>query len=359
MYEVLNSSRSIGNLELPNRVVMVALGLGLGDPHGGVSEEIIDFYKKRAIGGVGLIITGITRVKDGAGAGQIGQLAARNWKDINGLRKLANEIHKYDTKIFLQLHHPGNQIVGAMNVQPEAPSSICGTDEMLIPHELTTKECEEIVNDFVRGAKIAQISGIDGVELHAAHFYLLNEFLSKRYNKRKDKYGGNFENRMRLLVEIIEGIKKVCGTDFPVIVRIMADEFLEGGNDLQEGIKIAQRIEKAGADAIDVSCGGDLCIEKIGVPEGSKSYLVIPIKQSVKIPVISVNNIKEPDAAEKLLENGVSDFVGLGRALIADPLWLKKALEGRKNEITKCVSCFKCYGKIYQMQKYECSVNKD
>lgn len=359
MEKIMESEYNIGKLVVSNRIVMTALGLELGKDGGGVSDRLLDFYRARAKGGVGLIITGITRVKDGAGAGERRQLAARNWKDIEGLRKLAKAVHEYDTKIFLQLHHPGNQITSMMNAVPEAPSPICGTDEKMIPHELTTWECEEIVKCFVRGARVAQIAGIDGVELHAAHFYLLNEFLSRHYNKRTDKYGGSLENRARMIVEILHGIKKSCGDDYPVVIRMMADEFLKDGNGVEEGIAIAKHLEREGADGIDLSCGGVLCIEPHRFPQGSKKKLVEPVKQAVRIPVIAVNNVKEPLVAENLLQEGVSDFVGLGRALIADPCWYVKAVAGREADIVKCCSCYRCFFEISKMKEAVCSVNKD
>lgn len=359
MYEKMKSARNIGTLQVKNRVVMTSLGLELAAENGGVSEELIRFYEARAKGGVGLIITGITRVKDGAGAGEMRQLAARGWQDIEGLRKLADAIHQQGTKIVVQLHHPGNQLTVLMNTKPEAPSPVCGNEDMLMPHELSEAECENLVMDFVRGARVAQLAGMDGVELHAAHFYLINEFLTPIYNKRTDKYGGNFEKRMTFLLQIIEGIHEKCGENFPVIVRIMADEFTEGGNTLAEGIAIAKALEKAGVHAIDVSCGGRLCIEPASYGPGSKKELALAIKNAVNIPIIAVNNIKMPQEAEELLQKNVSDFIGMGRGLIADSDWVKKAFEGRENEIVRCISCFRCYNEIYQMQRVVCTVNPD
>jgi 2,4-dienoyl-CoA reductase-like NADH-dependent reductase (Old Yellow Enzyme family) len=201
----MKSPISIGRCQLSNRVVMPAMGVNLSARGGGVSEDIIAFYEARARGGVGLIISEIARVTDGAGAGEPCQLAARGLKDVPDLQRLVDAVHKYGTKFFIQLQHPG--MMGSIAVTGEklvAPSIVVGLEDVL--RELRTDECEELVGAFIGGAQVAQMAGADGVELHGAHGYLINQFLSPAINHRSDTYGGSFEGRMRFAVEIIQGI---------------------------------------------------------------------------------------------------------------------------------------------------------
>lgn len=358
MYEKLRNPMNIGPLEIPNRVVMTAMGVFIAAPGGGVNDDIIAYYEARAKGGVGLIITEVTRITDGPGGGEPCQLAARNPSDVLELQKLVDTIHKYDTKLFVQLQHPGREaspfIIGE---QPVAPSAIASPMGGTLPRELKTAECEELVQKFIGAARIVQMSGADGVELHGAHGYLINEFLSPAMNLRTDKYGGSFENRMRFLNEIIAGIRQTCGKNFPISVRINAEEMIEGGIDLDEAVKIAVALEAAGADAINVSCYTIGCIEPGTYRQGWKKYMAAAVKNAVKIPVIAVCNIKEPAAAEKILEEGCCDFVGVARGHLADPEWCRKAFSGREEEIRKCIGCLACFGEIVKLKRVKCAVN--
>jgi 2,4-dienoyl-CoA reductase-like NADH-dependent reductase (Old Yellow Enzyme family)/thioredoxin reductase len=357
-FNILQSHMKIGRLSIPNRVVMPAMGTNIAAAGGGVNDDVIAYYEARARGGVGLIITEITRVADGAGGGEACQLAARRPSDIFELQKLADTIHKYDTKLFVQLQHPGREaspfITGE---QPVAPSAIASPITGIMPRVLSTEECEALVQKFVTGAMYAFMADVDGVELHAAHGYLLNEFLSPVMNQRMDKYGGSFENRLRFVTEIIAGIREKCGLYFPVSVRINAEEMIEGGINLGEAVRIAVALEQAGADAINVSCYSEGCIEPGSYAQGWKKYMAAEVKKAVSIPVISVCNIKEPAVAEELLEEGVCDFVGVGRGHLADPEWCNKAFSGRAEEIRKCIGCLGCFGEIVKLKRIKCAVN--
>jgi 2,4-dienoyl-CoA reductase-like NADH-dependent reductase (Old Yellow Enzyme family)/NADPH-dependent 2,4-dienoyl-CoA reductase/sulfur reductase-like enzyme len=358
MYDKLRSPMNIGQLTIPNRVVMTAMGVFIAAPGGGVNDDIIAYYEARAKGGVGLIITEVTRVADGPGGGEPCQLAARKPSDISELQRLVDTIHNYDTKLFVQLQHPGREaspfIIGE---QPIAPSAIANPMGGAMPRELTAVECEELVQKFINAAWIVQMSGADGVELHGAHGYLINEFLSPAMNLRTDKYGGSFENRMRFLTEIIAGIRERCGKKFPVSVRINAEEMIEGGIDLDEAVKIAVELETAGVDAINVSCYTIGCIEPGTFKQGWKKYMAAAVKKAVKIPVIAVCNIKEPSVAEQILEEGCCDFVGVARGHLADPQWCNKAFSGREAEIRKCIGCLACFGEIVKLKRVKCAVN--
>jgi 2,4-dienoyl-CoA reductase-like NADH-dependent reductase (Old Yellow Enzyme family)/thioredoxin reductase len=357
MYEKMKSPVSIGNLQLSNRVVMTAMGVNLSALDGGVSDDIIAFYEARAAGGVGLIISELTRVVDGAGAGEPCQLAARSHKDTPDLQRLVDVVHKYDTKIFLQLHHPGIMASPAVTgVKSVVPSAF--TDELKeTVHELSTGECEELVQAFITGAHIAQMAGADGVELHGAHGYLINDFLSPALNHRNDKYGGNFQGRVRFVIEILQGIRSTCGPHFPVSVRINAEEEFPGGITLDEAKKIAVELELAGASAINVSCASSGCIEPGTYAQGWKKYMATAIKKVVTIPIIAVCNIKEPEIGEQLLNEGVCDLIGVARGHLADPEWCNKAFRGKRDEIRLCIGCLSCFDEICKLHRVKCAVN--
>ena len=364
-YDNLFNKGKIGNLNLKNRIVMPAMGTDLAKASGEASDELIKYYEERAKGGCGLIITEITRIDNETGVGTPNQLSAISGKHIPRLERLARSVHKYDTKIFLQLHHPGRQAPAQPQNANEivAPSPIqCKTMEDK-PRKLTTEEIKGLVKKFVRGAKIAQSAGIDGVELHGAHGYLIGQFLSPATNKRTDRYGGSFSNRMRFLSEIILGIKDVCGQDFPVSVRIDGDEFVEGGIDLEEAIKIAQKLDSYNIDAINVSSGtyesAVTIIEPMSYQEGWKTHLAQGIKNNVNVPVITCNAIKTPEFADQLIAEDNCDFVALGRAQLADPAWGKKAMEGNEEKIRPCIGCLHCIEQVMNGTTIECAVNPE
>ncbi len=361
--KLLFTKGKIGSLELRNRIVMPPMGTNMAAFDGEASDEIIDFYEERAKGGCGLIITEICRVDEGAGAGMLHQLSATSPKYIRGLERLADAVHKYDTKIFLQLHHPGREISSYQlgGIQPAAPSAIPCKAIGETPRELTTEECGKLVRRFVRAASYAKLAGMDGVELHGAHGYLIDEFLSPYSNKRTDKYGGSFEGRLTFLAEIVTGIRKKCGPKFPMSVRLSCDEYVDGGLRLEDSVKIAKALEKLGVSSINVSAGvyesGYAIIEPQGFPEGWKKHLAAEIKRNVSIPVIAVNNIKYPSTAEKYLEEGISDFVAIGRGQLSDPQWGNKAKEGKEDEIRKCLGCMYCFRTLGLQRPIECTVN--
>ncbi len=362
-YEKLFQKGMIGKLELKNRIVMPAMGVSLASSTGEASDEIIRYYEERAKGGCGLIITEITRVDDVYGVGTSNQLAVTEGKDIPRLQRLADAVHKYDAKIFVQLHHPGRQTYSRLlnGKQIVAPSAVMCNVVKEMPRALTTEECEGIMKAFVKGAVIAKSAGIDGVEIHAAHGYLLDQFLSPYTNERTDKYGGSFHNRIRILEEMITAIKHLCGPDFPISVRISGDEYVEGGLKLEDSIKIARTLESYGVDAINVSSGiyesGATIVEPGSYPQGWKKHLATEIRKNVKIPVIAVNNIKQPCVAEQLLEEGVCDFIGIGRGQLADEEWAKKAKTGREEEIRSCIGCLHCFKTLNTGKHISCAVN--
>lgn len=353
----------IGRLSIKNRTVMTAMGVSLANPTGEANPDIIRYYEERAKGGVGLIITEVTRVDDITGVGTTNQLAVTQARQIPWLERLADTVHKYDTKIFVQLHHPGRQTSSALcnGEQIVAPSEVMCQVTREMPRALTTEECKAMVGKFVMGAAFAQRAGIDGVEIHAAHGYLINEFLSPHTNKRTDEYGGSYENRIRILMEIIGGIRNVCGPHFPISVRLSANEFMPDGLKGEDAVQIAKDLEKAGVDAINISTGiyesAATIVEPGSYAEGWKKQYALAVKKAVSVPVIAVNNIKRPQIAEQMLEEEVCDFVGLGRSLLADPEFVKKASDGRADEIRSCIGCLYCFQHLGEGCHIKCAVN--
>ena len=362
-YTKLFERGCIGGLETKNRIVMPAMGCSLAASTGDASPEIIRYYQERARGGAGLIITEITRVNDETGVGTPCQLSVTDLKFICGLTRLAEAVHAFESKIFVQLHHPGNQtpsrLIGGR--QPVSASDVTCAVIGEKPRAMTTEEVEKLVRQFVSGAVVCQRAGIDGVEIHAAHGYLIGQFLSPHTNHRTDKYGGSLEGRMRVLVEIIMGIKAYCGKSYPISVRLDGDEFIPDGLKLEEAVVIAKTCEKLGVSCINVSCGtyesGYTIIEPASLPEAWKKHLAKTIKENVSIPVIAVNNIKHPSVAEALLEEGVCDFIGIARGHLADPEWGNKARAGKDDRIRKCIGCMECFRILNLCRPLECTLN--
>lgn len=242
-----------------------------------------------------------------------------------------------------------------------APSPVACKTMNEVPKAMTTAEVEAMTKKFIKAAVIAKTAGFDGVEIHGAHGYLVNQFLSPYTNRRTDQYGGDFFNRMRFLTEIAVGIKYTCGADFPISVRLDGSEFTPYGMDEAECAKIARYTETLGVACLNISCGtyesGWSIIEPYAYQEGWKKHLAANIRKEVDIPVIAVNTIKHPSFAEQMLEEGVSDFVAVGRGLLCDPDWPEKARRGKDDRIRKCIGCMNCFRTAAAGRPVECAVN--
>lgn len=327
---------------------MPAMGTSLPGPDGEMNDHVIAYYEERAKGGTGLIITEYTSIDYKLGRANFNQLRIDEDRFVPGFYRLANAVHKYDAKIFVQLQHPGRETTSyTLNGnQIVAPSPVTCAAIGEQPRELTNEEVKGIVNQFVMGAVRCKMAGIDGVELHGAHGYLINQFMSPGTNLREDEYGGSFENRMRFAKEIVEGIKAKCGQDFPVTIRISVDEFEEGGLTVELSKEVARYLEQVGYDAIHASCGNynsmDKMVESMMFEQGWRVPLAEAVKEVVSIPVFAVGVIREPEFAEKIIAEGKADFIAMGRTHLADPEWAKKAYEGREKEIRKCICCLNC-----------------
>ncbi len=362
-YAKLFEKGKIGKLTIKNRIVMTPMGTGFAAATGEASEEITRFYEERAKGGVGLIISEVCRIDELSGIAQPCQLSATDLSVIPSFTRMVDRVHAYDTKMFMQLHHPGNEAYPiTLHGNPViAPSPVVCKTVGAMPKEMTTAEVEEMVKKYAKGAYIAKTAGFDGVEIHAAHGYLVNQFLSPHTNKRTDKYGGDFFNRMRFLTEIIVTIRFTCGADFPISVRMDGTEFIEDGLTEAECLHIARYLESLGVACLNISCGtyetGWSIIEPYAYQEGWKKHLAQNIKAAVHIPVIAVNTVKHPAFAEQLLEEGVSDFVGVARGNLADPEFGNKAKAGDDARVRKCIGCMNCFKMAALGRAIECAVN--
>ena len=359
----------IGKMELKNRIVMPALNTKLGTEWGAMSDRMIDYYAERAKGGVGLIIIENTCIDWPVGKAGTNPIRADEWKFIQGLHDLAEAVHVYGAKIATQLHHAGRQgssLTSADGQQLVAPSAIpCLPTGAEMPRELTLEEIEAMIGKYVFAATITKAAGFDAVEVHGAHGYLISQFMSPYTNKREDEYGRDFEGRMRFPLRIIEGIKIATGYDFPIIFRISADEYIDGGLTLEDNKLIAQRLESAGVDALSVSAGiyesppwFSRIFPTMGMPAGCNVPLAQEIKKVVKIPVIVAGKLGDPVLAEKVLKEGKTDLIAMGRALLADPELPQKANEGRLEDIRPCIYCNEaCAGNVSRMWRIGCVVN--
>ena len=355
----------VGDLSIKNRTVMPAMGTNLASETGGITQAMVHYYTQRAIGGVGLIITEIVSVDSPGGYAIPKQLDLHNNSFIAGHNELVEAVHEHDARIFPQLHHAGRQttVENTNGIQPVAPSAVPDPYLKVLPRELTIPEIQEIVNKFVKAAQRAQKAGYDGVEIHGAHGYLIAQFMSPFSNKRTDLYGGDIHGRMRFPVEIIKGIKMETKGNFPVIFRYSGDEFVEGGIHLEEAKSMAKILEEAGADALHITAGTyssmHTILEPMSYPEAWRAYLAENIRKVVKVPVITVGNIRSPQVAENLLKEEKADFIAIGRTLIADPQWPIKAMLDRDEDIRKCITCnIGCISeRVFKNLHIRCTVN--
>lgn len=347
----------IGDVALKNRIVMPAVQLGYCKG-GYISEQIINFYRERARGGAGLILVGGCGVNPYPG--YWGMVELGDDKFIPGHRQLVNTVHEAGARIGAQLIQQGRNDRSDSR-QPIAPSAIPSTLTRVIPKEMTLEDINEVIGHFASSARRAKEAGYDLVEVIAGGGYLISQFLSPITNHRTDHYGGSFENRTRFGEEVIRSVRQAVGTGFTIMVRLSGNEFMPGGNTNLEAREFARRLQEAGADAFNVTGGWhETSVPQItmNVPAGAYVYLARGIKQAVDVPVLACNRINDPLLAEKILVQGSADMVGMARPLIADPDLPRKVMEGRYNEIRKCVGCNQgCLDQIFQEKSCTCLVN--
>jgi len=352
----------IGTMKLKNRIVMPPMGTNFSTEDGLVTQRLKNYYVERAKGGVGLIIVEGAYVEP-RGKGSIRQLAVDHDNKIPGLRELATAVQAKGAKIALQLFHGGRQshssIIGTQPVSAsEVPCHLTGET----PRALTLTEIKDVVEAFAEAARRAKESGFDAVEIHGAHGYLINQFLSSLTNRRIDQYGGDVKKRTRFLLEILERVRKKVGDDYPVLCRINGDDYIEGGITLEEAKTIAKMLEAGGVDALHVSGGiydssVPVTTAPMALSRGIMVHLAAGIKEVVNVPVIAVGRINDPELADEILREGKADLVSMGRALLADPYLPQKAAIEVLDEINRCTACDECISKLFFNEDIVCSIN--
>lgn len=345
-YKYLLTPGRIGSITIKNRTIMAPMSAALANPDGSVSDELIAYYNARAKGGIGLILTEYAFVTP-AGRSSDHQISVAEDDMIPGLAKLVQTMHESGAKIGLQLQHGGRRAMGE-NCDLVAPSAIPMEYGARVPHAMTKEEVHTLIDEFIAGAVRAKKAGFDLVEVHCAHGYLLNDFVSPRSNRRTDVFGGNVGGRAKVVTDIIKGIKAACGADYPVSVRMSAEELVEDGNKKRDSACMAMLFEEAGADLINVSCGVNGVgkgIAPAAKETGHNVEAAVEIGRVTECAVGVAGRINEPEYAEMVLRAGNIDFVTIGRALFADPDFVNKAAQGREDEIAPCVGCLqRCYG---------------
>jgi 2,4-dienoyl-CoA reductase-like NADH-dependent reductase (Old Yellow Enzyme family)/thioredoxin reductase len=373
----LFSPIQLGNIELANRIVHVPTDISSSHADGEVSERDIAHHADIARGGAGFIIVGATTPNAKTGRPTVTCLVADGDNYVPGLARLAESMHRYGARCAVQLQHPGRQCaipryntLGANDRVLKLPWS-AGHEIIYENSEEKGKEIREasiaelldLVDQFSEAAWRVKQAGFDAVELHAAHGYLLSEFMSPYLNRRSDRFGGSLENRMRLTLAVVDQIHKKCGKSFPVLVRYSFDEWVPNGRTLDEGVEIARMLEEAGCAAVDLSMGlqesAGAGFDPMPYPQGWATYAAEATKKAIRIPVITSHSLRDPEYCEQIIAEGKADLVGLSRQMLADPYWPVKAQYGRVRSIRKCISCLGGCWQESLMAKHEiaCSIN--
>jgi 2,4-dienoyl-CoA reductase-like NADH-dependent reductase (Old Yellow Enzyme family)/thioredoxin reductase len=361
-FKTLFSPVRIGDLEFKNRIVMPPMATHFAGADGSVNERHIAYYLERVRGGAGYITfehTGILR----QGRSFPNMALIDTDEHVPPFQKLVEAVHREGGKILIQINHAGRQTSSSFTGSPiVAPSAIPCPVRKEMPRELSREEIQEIVEAFRRAARRVKESGADGVEIHMAHGYLINQFLSPFSNKREDEYGGDPDRRMRMAIEVLRSVRNTVGPDFVVLCRLSADEYVEGGLKIEESKEIAKALERNGIDGLHISA----CIAASGYlnhpPYYAEEGIFVPLAQAIKsvvsIPVITVGRIRKPELAERILAEKKADLVSMGRAFIADPHFPMKAFQGKAADIIPCISCNRCIQSI-RKGPLQCAVNPE
>lgn len=351
----------IKNCELKNRIVMPGLASFLVENDGSITDRMIEHYRRRAAGGPAMVILEACAVSP---EGVVSPHQARIHDDrlTEGLRKIARAISAEEAIPAIQLHHAGRHTsVKVIKQKPLAPSSLPCPSIRGDVEPLTINAIQELVRKFGEAADRALEAGFQLIEIHGAHGYLINQFLSRFSNIREDKYGGDVTGRTRFAAEIVREVRKRVGDDFPISFKISAQEFVPDGLTVSESIQILKILVKAGVDIVQVSAGNDATLEWISPPafmnKGCLADSAEKIKKALKIPIMAVGRINDPLLANEIIKKKMADLVCLGRGLLADPELPIKAKEGRLDDIRVCIACNTCMESIFRKGRVECLVN--
>lgn len=325
---LLSTAVVLGSIELHNRLVMPPMATSKALEDGTVSPAVTNYYAEKSQGGhIGLILIEHSFI-DPLGKASANQLSVAEDRMVDGLKELASIIQANGSKTMMQINHAGSMTTEEItHAKPLAPSPIANPRRGSEPQEMTRTDIVKVIEAFQKAATRVKAAGFDGVEIHSAHGYLLNQFYSPLTNKRPDEYGGNLKNRIRLHLEVIEAVKGAVGPDFPILMRLGASDFSEGGITIEDSKEAAKYFEAAGINALDIS-GGFSGYNVPGLTEqGFFAPLSVAIKTQVNIPVILTGGVTDPLAAERLLAGNKADCIGVGRAILNDSTWAGKAME--------------------------------
>ena len=357
--DCLFSPIKIGKIKISNRCVMAPMGAGISSPDDTWPKRTIRYFEERAAGGAGLIISSNTRVHNKLAAGPAPLIGIYDDRLISTHEELVKRVHKYDTKIFLQIALFGCKYGGA-----EGPSSIYSLNYNIKPRELTTAELDSLTEAFIKGAERGIKAGYDGVEIHGGYDYLIGAMISPALNKRTDKYGGSFEGRMKFPADIIKGIMKNY-PDYPVGFKFSLYEWLPGGIDIKQGIEIAKYFSNLGVAFLDVASASSTTtlvsrpyshVPPIYIPRNTLMPLAEAVKKACTNTLVIANGaITVPEEADEAILSGKCDMVALGRALIADPYWPAKAQ--KQEMVTPCIRCNVCHHQLWLGTPLCCSMN--
>ncbi|MEJ2222000.1 MAG: FAD-dependent oxidoreductase, partial [Desulfobacterales bacterium] len=360
MYRYLFSPIQINGLEIKNRIAYPSLGL-LYSKDGKLNDRYLNYFKERADGGAGLVTVGPVGV-DFIGSGAIA-LSLANDDAIPDFKKLTAIIKDGGARAWVQLFHAGaySHPMYVDGRQPIAPSAVYSRYSQTTPREMTLEDIRQVQEDFTRAAERAKEADFDGIEILASAGYLITQFLSPRTNTRSDEYGGSFENRVRFPRELIERARKRLGPAYPLTIRMAGNDFVRDSNTDVETPEFAKIYEQAGLDAINVTGGwheSRVPQLPMHLPRAAFAFLALNIKKAVSVPILASNRISDPESAEGIIKDGYADMVNLGRVLIADPEWPRKALEGKVDEIRPCVGCSQgCTDEIFNGRAVFCVGN--
>lgn len=336
----------IGSVELRNRVVKSPQATATANQDGSVTQRTVDHYRRLGEGGIGLVMVEYTYVDDDASKAIHNQIGLSRREHVAGLGWLADEVHSTGAKVGLQLAHGGRQkFLGTKPLKSASTSSWSEVEavEGNIPQAMTRDEIHQLVKDFGTAAARARDARFDLVEVHAGHGYLLTNFLSPHTNDRTDEYGGSFENRSRILIELVDEIRRSVPRDFPLSIRLSVVDYEPDGITIDETVQLARLLEEHGVDVIHASGGHHALMEwEVSpwyMPRALHRWGWEKIREAVSIPIIGSGSLVAPEVANEIIESGSADFVSLGRAMLADPDWTIKALTGRRSEITPCIRC--------------------
>ncbi|MFC1918074.1 FAD-dependent oxidoreductase [Chloroflexota bacterium] len=345
----------IGKLKIKNRIVMAPIGTRFPVGEGFMTDHDVEYVAARARGGAGMVVMEATYPSS---YGVSRRPCLNDDKFIPGLRKIVDAIHDGGAKASIQLSaHMGRRdkiyAVSASGLR----NPVYGNES----HKLSVEEIKKTIQEYGEGVRRAAEAGFDSIMIHGGHGYLIQDFFSPLTNLRTDEYGGSLEKRARFVLEIVAIARKKTGPDYPLLIRIPGDERSEGGNGLKEMITIAKMLKEAGIDAIDVTSGSlehdEWVSPSMYLPAAANVPLAQAIKEEVKITVLVPGKLKDPYLMEQILEEGKTDFVDLGRALLADPEFPNKMMAGKIEDIRPCISCLKCNESIWKEQPVSCSVN--